>query len=71
METKATEERRDWCGRRICDGPIAYVDRTGVDIGPFHAAVMAAIANGGAFTEDFADLLKLSRPAGVWILEMA
>lgn len=61
--------KRDWCGRTMTDGPIAYIDSTGVDLGDIgHAAVMKAIANGGVFDEDFADLFTLSKPAGVWIV---
>jgi hypothetical protein len=68
----ASMAKRDWCGRAIADGPIVYIDSTGVDLGDIgHAAVMKAIANGGTFDEDFADLFTLSRPAGVWIVSAA
>lgn len=49
---------------------VAYLNNTGLDLTDFHAVILAAIANEGTFTEDFADLFKLSKPAGVWVLEM-
>ncbi len=49
---------------------LAYLNNTGLDLGEFHAVIMAAIANEGVFTDDFADLFKLSKPAEVWVLEM-
>ncbi len=66
-----TNTERDWAGRKTTGNPITYIDRTGQDIGDYHAVVMAAIKADGVFTEDFADIFKLTRPAGVWILDFA
>lgn len=38
-----------------------YVDNTGKDTWGFHAVIMAAIANGGKFDEDFADIFTLTK----------
>ena len=56
--------------RRTGMSKLAYLNNTGLDLGEFHAVIMAAIANEGVFTDDFADLFKLSKPAEVWVLEM-
>lgn len=69
ITTMADNAKRDWAGRRTTGNPITYIDRTGQDIGDYHAVVMAAIEAGGVFTEDFADIFTLTRPAGVWILD--
>jgi hypothetical protein len=65
------ETRRDWAGRTIAEGPIAYINRTGQNVDAFDRAILDAIANGGTFGEDFADVFVLTRPAGVWILDFA
>lgn len=39
----------------------AYVDNTGSDTRGFHAVILAAIANGGKFDEDFADVFTLTK----------
>ncbi len=33
----------------------------GVDVSKFHSVIMEAIANGGQFNEDFADVFKLTK----------
>ncbi len=63
--------KRDWAGRTLRDGPLAYINRTGQDVDLVHAAIMGAIANGGTLPEEIADLFTLTRPAGVWILDFA
>ncbi len=70
-QSKATEAKRDWCGRTIAEGPIAYINRTGQSLGAFDRAILDAIANGGTFREELADIFVLTRPAGVWILDFA
>ena len=50
---------------------ITYINNTGVDVRPYHSAIMAAIEAGGVFGEDFADIFVLRRPAGVWIVDWA
>lgn len=41
---------------------IAYMNNTTADVTGFvHAAVLAAIANGGEFGEDFADVFTLTK----------
>lgn len=50
---------------------IAYVNNTGADVRPFEAAILAAIANGGTFGVDLADIFALRCPCGVWLLEWA
>jgi hypothetical protein len=38
------------------------ISTTGIaDIRPYHPVIMEAIANGGNFTEDFADIFKLTK----------
>ncbi len=32
-----------------------------IDVSEFHAVIMEAIANGGQFNEDFADVFKLTK----------
>lgn len=49
---------------------LLYINNTGLNIVDFHSVIMEAIGNDGVFGEDFADLFKLSKPAGVWVLEM-
>ena len=39
----------------------SYVDNTGTDTRAFHSVIMKAIANGGAFGEDFADIFVLTK----------
>ncbi len=39
----------------------AYIDNTGKDTRDFHAVIMAAIANGGEFGEDYADIFTLTK----------
>ena len=38
---------------------IAYMNNTNQDVTKFHSVIMKAIANGGVFDEDFADIFKL------------
>ena len=40
---------------------LAYVDHTCGAVRPHHAAIMAAISNGGALDADLADLLILTK----------
>ena len=40
---------------------FSYVDNTGKDLRDFHAVIMEAIANGGQFDEDFADIFVLTK----------
>jgi hypothetical protein len=43
----------------------AYMDNTGKDTRMFHAAIIKAIENGGAFDDDLADIFTLTKtPAG-------
>ena len=37
----------------------AYINNTNVDTSDFHAAIIDAIANGGVFTDDLADIFIL------------
>ena len=39
----------------------AYADNTGKDTRDFHPVIMEAIANGGKFDEDFADIFTLTK----------
>ena len=39
----------------------AYIDNTGKDIREFHPVIVEAIANGGKFDEDFADIFTLTK----------
>jgi hypothetical protein len=66
-----TPTQRDWAGRTIAHTPLAYINRTGQDVKPFEPVVMAAIAKGGVFGEDLADIFTLTCPMGVWILDFA
>ncbi len=50
---------------------LTYINNTAQDVRPYHAAIMAAIEANGVFTEDFADIFVLTRPAGVWVLNFA
>lgn len=44
---------------------IAYMNNTSADVSGVHAAIMAAITNGGEFSEDFADIFTLAKaPVG-------
>lgn len=48
---------------------VAYVNNLSTDVSMFHPVIMAAIANGGVFDEDYADILGLFQgPNGVWAL---
>ena len=38
-----------------------YMNNTNADTTAAHAAIMAAIANGGVFDEDFADIFVLTK----------
>ena len=38
-----------------------YANNTGKDVRDFHAVIMEAIANGGQFGEDFADIFSLTK----------
>lgn len=38
-----------------------YINNTGADITEIHAAIVAAIADGGSFTADYADIFKLRK----------
>ena len=40
---------------------FAYVDNTGKDTSDFHSVIMQAIANGGKFDEDYADIFALTK----------
>ena len=40
---------------------IAYANNTNVDVTTFHAIIIEAVANGGTFTEDFADIFTLTK----------
>ncbi len=40
---------------------VAYINNTNQDLRAFHAAIMEAIANGGQFTEDLADIFVLTK----------
>ena len=53
--------------------PVAYCDNTGYAASrDFHKVIMEAIANGGVFGEDFADIFVLSRvEGGNWVLNFA
>ena len=63
--------KRDWAGRTIRNGPIAYINNTGQDVRIVDSAIMGAIANGGVLPEEIADLFTLTRPSGVWVLDFA
>ena len=39
----------------------AYIDNTGKDTREFHHVIVAAIANGGKFDEDFEDIFTLTK----------
>ena len=39
----------------------SYIDNTGADTRDHHAAIMVAIANGGEFDEDLADIFTLTK----------
>ena len=39
----------------------AYLDNTGSGTHDFHPVIMRAIANGGVFDDDFADIFKLTK----------
>ena len=39
----------------------AYIDNTGKDTRDFHAVIMKAIASGGEFCEDYADIFTLTK----------
>lgn len=44
---------------------IVYMNNTSSDVSAFHAAIIDAIANGGIFKDEFADIFKLTKtPAG-------
>lgn len=38
-----------------------YINNTGTDTRDFHPVIMAAIANGGTFNDDFADIFALTK----------
>lgn len=40
---------------------FAYANNTNEDVSGFHSAIMDAIANGGVFGEDFADIFVLTK----------
>ena len=40
---------------------FSYVNNTGADVTVAHPAIMLAIANGGVFGEDFADVFTLTK----------
>ena len=40
---------------------IAYMNNTGSDVREFDTVIMAAIANGGKFEEDYADIFTLTK----------
>ena len=40
---------------------FSYVNNTGADVTVAHQAIMLAIANGGVFGEDFADVFTLTK----------
>lgn len=46
----------------MADTPkYVYANATGKDVSAFHAVIMAAIKNGGQFSEDYADAFKLTK----------
>ena len=40
---------------------INYMNNTNMDVFGFHSIIMAAIANGGEFGEDYADIFTLTK----------
>ena len=40
---------------------IAYMNNTNKDVSEFHSVIMAAIANGGQFGEDYSDIFTLTK----------
>lgn len=50
---------------------VAYVNNTGENLDFMHDSIMQAIANGGKFGEDYADLFVLKCTDGVWALYVA
>ena len=44
---------------------MPYANNTNENIAGYHSVIMAAIANGGVFDDDFADIFALTKtPAG-------
>jgi len=52
-----------------------YMNNTPADVDIFHKVILEAIANGGAFGEDYADIFTLTKtPEGsavAWVLNFA
>jgi hypothetical protein len=52
-----------------------YMNNTNKDVSGFHSVIMAAIANGGEFGEDYADIFTLTKtPEGAaveYVLDFA
>lgn len=40
---------------------MAYCNNTNMDVSGFHSVIMEAIANGGEFSEDYADIFTLTK----------
>ena len=40
---------------------MSYMNNTNKDVTDFHSVIMEAIANGGEFSEDYADIFTLTK----------
>jgi len=69
--SNANTTARNWHGSTVSAAPLAYVNNTGANLDAYHAAIMAATKADGALCEELADLLVLSKPAGVWLVNWA